>query len=281
MRKISAVMITGIFLVMTTIGSFAQNVPEVKTVMIRPYHLDITDNKTTNLIFPYAIRSVDKGSKDILAQKAIGVENILQVKAASPAFAETNLTVITADGSMFTYILNYTDAPKSLSIRFDNLQPSPEPIAVFAEDATTDEIALRAQKATARERTIHHIREHEYDITLDVKGIYTNGGVLYFQLYLANNSSIDYDVQSLRFSILDKKRSKRTASQEVPLHPVYIYGNDRAILHSSEQVICVALPKFTIPDKKYLSVQMMEKDGGRHVSLKINNKKLMQAQPIY
>jgi len=55
--------------------------------------------KTTNIIFPYSIVSVDIGSRDVLAQKAKGVENILQIKAARDSFPQTNISIITADGS--------------------------------------------------------------------------------------------------------------------------------------------------------------------------------------
>jgi hypothetical protein len=41
-----------------------------------------------------------------------------------------------------------------------------------------------------------------------------------------------------------------------------------------------ALEKFTIPDAKYLAIQIMEKNGGRHLSMKINNRKIMQAIPL-
>ena len=53
---------------------------------IEPFHLNITYSKTTHLLFPFAIISIDRGSKDILAQKAKGVENVLQIKAAKPDF---------------------------------------------------------------------------------------------------------------------------------------------------------------------------------------------------
>jgi hypothetical protein len=38
----------------------------------------------------------------------------------------------------------------------------------------------------------------------------------------------------------------------------------------------VVLPKFTIPDKKNLVVQLIENGGGRHMELKVNNKKLVR-----
>lgn len=55
-------------------------------------------NKTSNLVFPDAIVSIDRGSQDIMAQKAFGVENILRVKAVAKSFEETDLSVITKEG---------------------------------------------------------------------------------------------------------------------------------------------------------------------------------------
>src|SRR5687768_14524787 len=72
--------------------------------------LAISFNKTTSLVFPYSIRSVDRGSRDVLAQKAKGVENVLQVKAGRKGFAETNLTVITADGTLHQFTVTYSDS---------------------------------------------------------------------------------------------------------------------------------------------------------------------------
>ena len=54
----------------------------------------------------------------------------------------------------------------------------------------------------------------------------------------------------IRFYIKDKKLNKRTASQELDQMPLYEYGNTRAVPGMSKQTRVVALPKFTIPDKK-------------------------------
>lgn len=72
--------------------------------MVPPYGLEVTFNKTVHLIFPAAIRYVDLGSADIIAGKADGSENVLRVKAALRDFSrETNLAVITEDGSYYTF----------------------------------------------------------------------------------------------------------------------------------------------------------------------------------
>lgn len=79
MKKISAVLVIIIFLTLIKLQVFAQISLSTENIsVIKTYHLAVTYNKTTNLVFPYAIKSVDRGSKDILVQKAKDVENILQ-----------------------------------------------------------------------------------------------------------------------------------------------------------------------------------------------------------
>lgn len=275
MKKISAVV--GIFIFLLTIHVYAQ---QPAATFIQPYHLAITFNKTTNLVFPYAIKSVDRGSRDILVQKALGVENILQVKAAKMGFSETNLTVVTEDGCLYPYVLDYSEAPANFSYVFSNKGPIAKPIVLFAKDATTNEVRKCSEAVNSRERTIKGISNGQGDMILDLKGIYIHGEVIYFQLLLRNNSVAGYDVQSLRFYLQDKKRIKRTAEQQVDMQPLYILGNDSSIPNRSEQTITVALPKFTIPDKKYLAVELMEKNGGRHLQLRIKNKSIIRASAL-
>lgn len=96
------------------ISVFKVNAQEA--VPIAAYPLTISQAKTTNIIFPQAIISVDRGSRYILAQKAKGVENILQVKAARDSFPETNLSVITADGRLNSFVVNYSSQPPALNL---------------------------------------------------------------------------------------------------------------------------------------------------------------------
>ena len=85
--------------------------------MIPPYALEVTFYKTVHIIFPSAIKYVDLGSADIIAGKADGSENVLRVKAALRDFSrETNLAVITEDGSYYTYNVKYADEPAKLNI---------------------------------------------------------------------------------------------------------------------------------------------------------------------
>lgn len=72
--------------------------------MIPPHGLEITYDKTVHVIFPAAVRYVDLGSPNLIAGKADGAENVIRVKATVRDFrTETNMSVITEDGSFYTF----------------------------------------------------------------------------------------------------------------------------------------------------------------------------------
>lgn len=278
MKKIRAIMATGILLLLLSVQVYAQSNVEPKVTVIKPYDLPITFYKTTNLVFPYAIKSVDRGSRDILVQKAKGVENILQVKAGKLGFDQTNLTVITADGKLYSYILNYTDTPSVLNIQFTNtIVIHPE---AFFSNVSINEAQVQADaEIVAKEKaTVHGIKDKSYGMKMEMTALYIKGDVLFCRINVHNRSNINYGIDQLRFYIRDLKKSKRTATQELEIIPLYVKGDTSVIAGQTENVFVYALPKFTIPDKKYFAIELMEKSGGRHLKLTIHNRTIVRAK---
>lgn len=281
MKRISAVMIAGIILLTINNNTFSQDcISGVKTTEIEPYHLTITLFKTTNLIFPYSIKSVDRGSQDVLAQKAKGVENILQVKAGREKFTETNLSVITSDGKLYSFILNYSYNPSLLNISFTKYTTLQETVPLLLSGNNEAQLQVTSERVANEKRMFHTIHDYQYKIDFRLNGIYIKGDVVFYQLQVKNDSNIDYDIDMLRFSIHDEKKSTRTASQEIEMQPLYVYGDTSVIKGQSKNVIVFALPKFTIPDKKYLFIQLIERNGGRHLQLRVNNRAIVKAKPV-
>lgn len=97
---------------------------------IVPYRLEVTFNKTVHLIFPSAVKYVDLGSTDIIAGKSDGVENVVRVKAAVEGFSEeTNFSVITSDGTFYSFVVVYADQPAMLNINVDQWKAGESPVA--------------------------------------------------------------------------------------------------------------------------------------------------------
>jgi hypothetical protein len=230
----------------------------------QPSSLAIATNKTTSLILPFTVLHVDAGTKDVLVQKI--ADNILLVKAASENFPATNLSVVTADGNVYTFSVSY----------------SPHPLKFVWHIAAQGKgtVAGYANGLLDNQRTMHGIHDRSYDVDAIVSGIYIKDDVIYYQLRLDNHGSIDYDIDLLKFYVRDKRKSKRTAVQETELTPLYVAGNTKVIKANSSNAAVIALNKFTIPDAKYLAVQIMEKNGGRHLLLKVHNRNIIRAIPL-
>lgn len=256
--------------------AFSQN---VQLFVIEPFPLEITYHKTVNLIFPFSIKSVDRGSQDVLAQKAKGIENILQVKAAKKGFVKTNLTVVTSDGKLYSFVVGYSDEPLQLNIELVN-DPGNRSSSALFEKTNQAVIRQTSKQAAADKEKLHRIHDQSGQTRLSLSGLYINQDVVFYRLQLDNRSSIGYDIENMRFFIRDKKRAKRTAIQEKEVIPVYAHQDTTTVGANTFHVFVFALDKFTIPDQKQLTIQLMEKNGGRHMELNVQNKAVVRAKPL-
>lgn len=248
---------------------------------IRTYPLEVTFNKTSSLIFPTIIKNVDRGSKDLLAQKAKGMGNVLQVKAGRIRFPETSLTVITADGVLHQFTVNYVDEPKTLNLQMPAEQgnDNEKPI-VFENEMTEDDFNRYAEFILSSRKSIRFQQTGKYKVALALKSIFIKDNTIFFHVRGKNTSNINYTIDFLRFYIRDNKKVNRTASQEVEVKPFFVNATPVEIKGKSINDWVFAVDKFTIPDAKHLVIEMFEHNGGRHLSLAISNRTLVKARAL-
>lgn len=260
--------------------------------MIPPYGLEVTYYKTVHIIFPSAIRYVDLGSADIIAGKADGSENVLRVKAALRDFSrETNLAVITDDGSYFTFNVKYADEPVKLNIEMKDFihdgeavnRPNNSMEIYLKELGSESPLLVRLIMKSIYEnndRLVKHIGCKRFGIQYVLKGIYTHNGLLYFHTELKNLSNVPFNVDYITFKVVDKKIAKRTAIQEQVIVPLRAHNYVTVVNGKSKERTVFTLPKFTLPDDKQLVVEMNEQAGGRHQTFVIGNAELIRARVI-
>lgn len=268
-----------LFFFLLSLESFAQ---QVQLFVNEQLPLEITVNKTVNLVFPFAIKSVDKGSRDVLVQKAKGIENVLLVKAARKDFTQTNLTVIIADGQLFSFNVDYSDDPLQTNLTLINDPGASTVIFNQVNEASVRQTAqLIAENKVVSVESDLKIMDHSGLASLTLNGIYTAHDLIFFRFLLSNRSNLSYQTESLRFFIRDKKQVKRVALQEKEIIPILVHGDINKVEGESYNTLVIALSKFTIPDKKYLTVRLTEKDGGRHLNLRVKNKTIVKAKPVF
>lgn len=260
--------------------------------MIPPYALEVTFYKTVHIIFPSAIKYVDLGSADIIAGKADGSENVLRVKAALRDFSrETNLAVITEDGSYYTYNVKYADEPVKLNIEMKDFlhdgeavnRPNNSQEVYLKELGSESPLLVRLiMKSIHKDdkRLVKHIGCKRFGIQYILKGIYTHNGLLYFHTELKNSSNVPFTVDFVSFKVVDRKVAKRTAIQEQVIVPLRAYNYVTEVGGKSRERTVFTLPKFTLPDDKQLVVEISEQNGGRHQQFVVTNAELVRARVI-
>jgi len=150
----------------------------------------------------------------------------------------------------------------------------------FTQAVDEKELEQESNRILSDARLIHLKNISEYGIVLSLFGIYVDKNVMFYRLRLQNRTNIDYDVESLRFYVVDQRKAKRTASQEITMQPLHVSSPVSAITAQSEINTVFTLEKFTIPDAKRLIIEILEKHGGRHLKLSIKNRTIVSAQPI-
>lgn len=242
--------------------------------MIPPYGLEVTFDKTVHVIFPSAVRYIDLGSANIIAGKADGSENVVRVKAAVKGFeTETNFSVITDEGSFYTFNVKYANEPIKLNVEMKDFIHDGEAVNQpnNAMDIYLTELGNESPKVVhlimksiykSDKRKVKHIGCKRFGIQYFLKAIYTYNGMLYFHTQVKNSSNVPFDVDFIRWKIVDKKVAKRTAIQETVIEPLRAYNFIMQVNGKHSERTIFAMDKFTIPDGKQLVVELFEKNGG-------------------
>lgn len=203
------------------LGAKAQEAVETKIFptnqIIAPHRIEVTFQKTVHILFPSEVKYVDLGSFDIIADKATGAENVVRIKAAVKGFeGETNFSVITADGCFYSFNVVYKDEPAQLSIEMEDwLRDNPEGgiagdrmfVKLKELGGETPLVVNRIMYTLYKKnkRNIRHIGCKKYGIQTLLKGIYINNDLLYLHTSVRNSSDISFDIDYIRFKVIDKK----------------------------------------------------------------------------
>ena len=260
--------------------------------MVTPHGVQVTFAKTVHIIFPAAVRYVDLGSNWIIAGKADGAENVIRVKATTEGFpGETNFSVICEDGSFYSFNARYAHEPEMLNIEMKD----------FLENGDTTDFSHTRMNIYFRElgnespllvklimqsiykedrREIRHLGCKRFGVQFLLKSVHSHNGLFYFHTETRNRSNVAFRTDFIRFKVVDKKVPKRTAIQERVIDPVRSYNEVLVTEGKSDVRTVYAVPQFTIPDDKLLVIELFEKDGGRHQTIRVENADLVAAKQI-
>ncbi|PUZ28582.1 conjugative transposon protein TraN [Chitinophaga parva] len=244
--------------------------------------LEVSTGQTTTLVFPAAIKSVDRGAGSVICKMVKGIENVLKVKAVDSIMKPTNLTVYTADGRIYPFAVRYDQTHPTSMIQFNG----PGGLAtstLFAGVQHTDtELQDLADSLLTTVSTRHRPRAKANNgMHMAVTGAFLSKDMLFLQFKIANSSRVRYDIDFVRYYVRDKHEQKRTIHIEKEVTPLFVaYSQPQGIAQDHSLKMVVAFDKFTIADKKLFIAEVYELKGDRTLVCKIKGRQLLKVTPL-
>ena len=163
-----------------------------------------------------------------------------------------------------------------------NSSAAASPPIVRRQPLSVNEEVLKncCEKLANDKRRIYYLNTRNYRMSMQLKGIYIRGDLIFFRLFLCNHSHIDYDIDSIRLYVTDNRWRKNSPVQVKGLSPLYTYGNARTIPGKSSGFPIIVLHRFTLPSDKHLVIELLEKNGGRNLQLEAYNFTLLRSRLI-
>lgn len=227
--------------------------------------VEVTTNKTTSLLFPSAIVSIDRGSEHILVQKSTA--QVLKVKADSVFSDTTNLTVITTDGKLYSFLVVYSSSPRVLT--FD--------LGAGNNILHDTLFTALAQKVRAADHRLYGIRYSSGQVRLRAMGIYTNGNVIAVKLGIDNRSTLSYEIGGVNALVSGGRSAKRRAVQEREVTILLADKATNTVREKQSLVMVVIIPKAGLVPGQSLQIHVQEKGSERHLHLDLPNKYILNA----
>ncbi|RFM34422.1 conjugative transposon protein TraN [Chitinophaga silvisoli] len=255
----------------------AQRPADINNVYISFY-------QTVLVVFDAPIQDFDRGSSDILAKIVSKNKHVIKIKANRENFKPTTLSVFTDDGAIYSIRVFFVDDAPSLEYRI-KAQGKFEGAGLTKPDtasALLNTVRKNADTISSFKKMACHAKARNNGMKINLRGVYIDNGILYFHVTLANQSNIPYIIDYSKTYQRDKSKAKRTSVLEQEIYPLYqLLTPGDIISNKSGQTWILTFPQFTIADSKFMTIDLFEKNGDRHLQLKIKGKDILKAKPLF
>ena len=246
------------------------------------------EKMNTALFFPESIRQGIVGNSNFVFTFNREEEQSLGLLKAVKG-DDSNLLVITKDGNIYSYIVSYSDKLDELNYFIEsserignekrNVQETSsksESTKSFESTQQTDSIDIKAthdmnfiEKSCASLLKLPErmkVTKRTDGISLGIKNLVYHENLVYVQLEVRNESSIDFDTGVLKVYRINGNKKRKASYQELELKPIYVYGMSNKIAHGQTiRFVCV-FPKFVLDSNEKLLAKLFELNTSRSVS---------------
>ena len=240
------------------------------------------DQKNVALFFPEPIRQGITGSENFVFTYNREKGQYFGLLQAKPG-KESNLLVVGKNGTVFSYIVTYRKKLDQLnyfiptSQGIGNEKPTGlDSTTIVKREDTIDNRTYYYNKFCSylidRKQRIGRIKKRNEGIVLSVENIVFDKEELYFVIQIENRSTLDYDLNFLKLSVETRQKGKKKSLQSLYQEPIFKYNLPTKVVENETVRLVYVLPKFSISNDRRAVLEINEKNGERHLKLKISHR---------
>jgi conjugative transposon TraN protein len=244
--------------------------------------LQLSDKKSIHVVCPDKVLYVRCGDETAVEAEILPeLSNIIRVKAQKPFEGQTSLAVV-CSGRIYAVAAQFGKC-EVLTYQLETL-PSEKAIP-FSGKLMPDSALKAVSNRVLSQRGQHsvHCRTEKNGIQMEIRTICIKGDALFLELEVTNRTNMAFDAETFNFWISDRRQQRATNVQEYQFYPDYSRFELKRVPSGEKAKEVFVIEKLTIPDKRVLRIEMLEKapgNTGRKLTLELKNRDLRKAGKI-
>lgn len=234
------------------------------------------EKKSVALFFPNPIRQGITGTANFVFTYNREKEQYFGLLQAQPG-EESNLLVVTDEGSVYSYILKYSEKLPKLNYFIPEMESIGTEIPVIEKPKPgkkeLDSVARRLKyfkrfgDYLLKSKPKNLKTKRKKGLKLQLQQIAYNGSDTYLVMEIANQSGITFEIDFLNVYRVSGNKKRKASYQKLEMKPIYTYKMPSKVYNSQSFRFVYVLPKFVLDNKEKLQLELQELNGSRKMTL--------------
>lgn len=249
----------------------------------------ISYSKTTHIISPEPILYVDVSSPyvsgDLPEPNIVRLKPVPATETQAGISPDQNFTItIVTKAFVMMYKFSFS---KNENSNFSDLayiitiDPNKAIQLNTNNDITESDYRRLALLAIGNKRTIYDVKKKSNGMELWLANVYVIGDIILLDIGAKNHTNLQYDINDVNFSLIDRHTSKASITQSIQLTPLYQFTSDKNAVIKNKWHNYYIFKKFTYPAKKVLDIRLSENQiSGRPIEIKVDYNHILESQKL-
>jgi len=230
-------------------------------------------NMTIHFISPEPIRYVDISSKGMVGDLPLGNVLRLKLRDSSVNFQDAVVTIV---GERFIAQYHVVPGGAGVPTEIEIFPQDTKPLDISGTGFSANELKALAYRIFASAPKSPVCKASAFGVKSRLNQIFAAGDYLFLDISYKNQTNLRYDIESISFSIVDRKVTRASNVQSMDLKPELVLFDQTGFDHGYRNIF--VFRKLSFPGNKILSVELSEKQvSGRVINLSVSYKDILRA----